>query len=151
MKPLENGAAGQPTATDPPPGAGSQRPHANRGATNMPARWIKFDRYTDPYEQWKAIDDFTSSKPVVVIEYRGDERDSLLCGRHGRAHWDRYSDIAFGTVYYTDVRHAAAREQVIASGTIVERSLMPMSVNLGTDTAFESRSRNPASVEDQSL
>ncbi|MGW2664657.1 hypothetical protein ACWCW7_27200 [Nocardia tengchongensis] len=85
----------------------------------MPATWIKFDPHTDPYEQWQAIDDFTSSKPVVVIEYRGDERDSLLCGRHGLAHWDIYSDIAFGTVYYRKVRHAAAREQVMASGTIV--------------------------------
>lgn len=85
----------------------------------MPATWIEFDPYTDPYEQWKAIDDFTSSKPVVVIEYRGHERDSLLCGRHGLAHWNQYSDIVFGTVYYKDVRHAAAREQVMSPDTIV--------------------------------
>lgn len=85
----------------------------------MHATWIEFDPHTDPYEQWQAIDIFTSSRPVVVIEYRGSERDSLLCGRHGLAHWNQYSDIAFGTVHYDSVRHAAARERVMASGTVV--------------------------------
>ncbi len=85
----------------------------------MPATWINFDPYTDPYEQWKVIDDFTSSGAVVVIEYRSDESDSPLCGRHGLAHWDLFSDIVFGTVRYAQVRHAAAREGVMVTGTIV--------------------------------
>lgn len=85
----------------------------------MPAAWIEFDPYTDPYEQWRVIEDFTCSNPVVVIEYRRSDRESPLCGRHAIAHWDQYSDIAFGTVHYEQVRHAAAREQVMDAHTIV--------------------------------
>ncbi|MGX1809066.1 hypothetical protein ACWIGI_25375 [Nocardia sp. NPDC055321] len=85
----------------------------------MPATWITFDVYTDPSEQWRVIDDFTCSNPIVVIEYRRCERESPLCGRHGIAHWDHLSDIVFGTVHYDRVRRAAEREHVMDANTIV--------------------------------
>ncbi|MFB8003199.1 hypothetical protein [Nocardia sp. NPDC056000] len=85
----------------------------------MPSTWIEFDSYTDPSEQWRVLEDFTCSNPVVVIEYRSSDRESYLCGRHAIAHWNQYSDIVFGTVHYREVRPAAAREQVMNANTIV--------------------------------
>ncbi|MFE6861514.1 hypothetical protein [Nocardia sp. NPDC057668] len=85
----------------------------------MPATWIEIDSYTDPSEQWRVLDDFACSNPIVVIEYRRSERESPLCGRHAIAHWNQYSDIVFGTVRFEHVRHAAAREQVADANTIV--------------------------------
>ncbi|WP_405494153.1 hypothetical protein [Nocardia sp. NBC_00511] len=85
----------------------------------MSVTWITFERYASPWERWKAIDDFTASSEIAVVEYRGDEHSSSLTACFGFVRRREYADIAFGTVNYRQVRYAAEREEVTRADTLV--------------------------------